>query len=202
MADFVLDANAVGQVITYVAPGFLARIGYRTRYPGPDSPSGEVLILAVVVSLPLVAVVGATLPGAQEATQVGYVALLLALGLIIGYIAALIRGARPSKKLLSKVGYRLDPEGSIYARTLKHMSDEGSVVVELKDGRRVSGAPGGGPQHKGDGVAELYLTYPEAQDDEGEWVSVGASLIIPLAEISTVALSEEPTGSASPSTEP
>lgn len=202
MADVVLDANAVGQVITYVAPGFLARIGYRTRYPGPDAPSGEVLILAVVASLPLVAVVGAVLPGAQKATQLGYVALLLILGLVSGYIAALVRGRRLSKRLFSWVGYRLDPEGTIYARTLKHMSDEGSVVVELKDGRRLWGAPSGGPQHKGDGVAELYLTYPEAQDDEGgEWVKVGQGLIVPLTEVSTIALSEEPTGSASDSTQ-
>lgn len=99
------------------------------------------------------------------------------------------------------MGYRLDLEGTIYARTLKHMSDEGSVVVELQDGRRISGAPSGGPQHKGDGVAELYLTYPEAQDDEGEWVKVGEGLIVPLAGVSTIALSEEPTGSASDSTQ-
>ncbi len=35
MSDVVLNANDVAQVVTYVAPGFMARLGYRSRYPGP-----------------------------------------------------------------------------------------------------------------------------------------------------------------------
>lgn len=196
MADVVLDANAVGQVITYVAPGFLARLGYRARYSGPERPAGEVLIIAVVASLPLVALLGALLPGAQKATQLGYVSLLMALGLVVGYLAALARGRPRTRRLLGKLDYRLEPEGTIYAQTLKHMSDEGSVVIELKDGRRVWGAPRSGPQTKEDGVAELYLTFPQAEDASGDWVSVGEGLIVPLAEVSTIALSEEPTGAS------
>ena len=56
MADgIVLDATAVGQLITYVAPGYLAYIGYRLRYPGSSRPSGEVLVISVAASLALVA---------------------------------------------------------------------------------------------------------------------------------------------------
>lgn len=193
MADFVLDAAAVGQVVTFVAPGFLVRLGYRIRYPGADQPPGEVLIISVVASLPLVAFVGAVLPGSQKATQLGYVAALLGLGLLVGYVAALVRGKPRTKRALERFDYRLQPEGTIYAQTLRHMSEGGSVVVELKDGRRVWGAPRGGPQTKDDGIAELYLTYPQAQTDDGDWVPVGAGLIVPLAEVSTVSLSEEPT---------
>lgn len=194
MANIVLDADAVGQLIAYVAPGFLARLGYRARYPGPDRPAGEVLIISVVVSLPLVALVTALLPGDHQATQFDYVSLLLALGLVVGYIAALLRGWSWIKLLFGKLGYRIDPEGTIYAQTLKHMSDEGAVVVELKDGRRLWGCPRSGPQNKEDGIAELYLTYPHAQGEDGGWPSVGAGIIVPLAEVSTIALSEEPTG--------
>jgi hypothetical protein len=196
VADVVLDANAVGQVITFVAPGVLARLGYRMRYPGPDRPPGEVVIIAVVTSLPLVAFAAAVLPGTQKATQFGYVTLLLAVGLVVGYLAALVRGRPRTKKLLRKLDYRIEPEGTIYAQTLRHMSDEGAVVVELKDGRRLWGCPRSGPQSKDDGIAELYLTYPKAEHEAGAWKSVGAGVIIPLAEVSTIALSEEPTGSA------
>lgn len=195
MADVVLDANAVGQVVTYVAPGFLAQVGYRARYPGPDRPAGQVLIISVVLSLPLVAVVTAMLSGEQRATQVGYVMLLLGAALVLGYGASLLRGLPPTKRLLGTLGYRLEPEGTIYAQTLKHMSPEGAVVIELKDGRRVWGCPRNGPQSKDDGVNELYLVYPEALGDDGKWKTIGApGIIVPLSEVSHIVLSEEPTG--------
>jgi hypothetical protein len=199
VADVVFDANAVGQVVTYVAPGFLTFLGYRARYPGPDRPAGEVLIISVVISLPLVALLGAVLPGAQHAMQFGYVALLLVSALALGYGASLLRGQHWMKRLLGALGYRLEAEGTIYAQTLKHMSPGGSVLVELKDGRRVWGCPRSGPQSKDDGVNELFLVYPEAQDGAGgDWVPVGPAAIIPLSEVSHVVLSEEPTGAPRP----
>jgi hypothetical protein len=195
VASVVVDAAAVGQVVTYVAPGFLARLGYRARYPGPDQPAGEVLIVSVVLSLPLVALVTALMPGEQTATQLGYVALLLGLALAVGYAAALIRGRPKVKDVLAKAGYTLDPEGTIYAQTLKHLSESATVTVELKDGRRISGCPRSGPQSKDDGVNELYLVYAEALDENGEWQSLGGpAAIIPLSEVASVVLSEEPTG--------
>ena len=196
MADIALNANAVGQVITYVAPGYLAYLGYRLRYPGADRPAGEVLIISVAISLPLVAFVTAVLPGAQKPTQVGYVALLLGLAFILGFLAALARGHPEAKKALSKLGYRMEPEGSIYAQTLAHMSEEATVLIELKDGRRVSGCPRNGPQHKDDGINELYLVYPEVLGDDGvsKPIPSGAGVIVPLSEVASVVLSEEPIG--------
>jgi hypothetical protein len=194
VAEVVLDANAVAQVITFVAPGFLARMGYRARYPGPDRSAGEALIIAVVASLPLVALANAVLPGLQKPTQLGYVALLLGLGLLVGYITALARGTTPVKQALARLDYRIQPEGTIYAQTLRHMSDDGQVVIELKDGRRIWGCPRSGPQSKDDGIAELYLTYAKAMAENGEWKPVGAGIIVPLGEVSTICLDEEPTG--------
>lgn len=195
MRSVVLDASAVGQVISFVAPGYLARLGYRARYPAPDRPAGEVLIISVVASLPLVALVNAVLAGRQQVTQLAYVAVLLVLALAVGYGVALARGARPVGRVLGRLGYRIQAEGSIYAQTLKHMSADATVVVELHDGRRIWGCPRSGPQNKDDGVAELYLVYPCAEAD-GEWRPVGEGIIVPLDEVSTIALSEEPTGVA------
>jgi hypothetical protein len=193
MSEVALTAADVGELITYVAPGYLAQLGYQARYPGTDRPAGEVLIVSVVISLPLVALANA-LHGSHSSTDVGYVAPLLAGAAVLGYVFALLRGTRLATDLLGGLGYRYGPEGSIYAQTLKHLKDEGVVVVELKDGRRVSGCPRAGPQTKDDGIAELYLAYPEAEDEERGWVSAGAGLIVPLSEVSTIALSEEPTG--------
>ena len=198
MAGVVLDADAVAQVITYVAPGFIVRMGYRARYPGPDRGAGEVLIIAVVVSLPLVALVTELLPGAQRPTQPGYVIVLLLAAAAIGYATALLRGRRRIKRLLAKIGYRLEPEGTIYAQTLRHMSPEGSVLIELKDGRRVWGCPRSGPQSNSDGIRELYLTYPQSPGEDGEYCPVGAAMIVPISEISNIVLSEDPTAEDAP----
>lgn len=194
-ADIVLNANAVADVVTYVAPGFLAYTGYRLRFPGADRPPGEVLIISVVTSLPLVALVMAALPGAQKASQFGYVAILLAFALLVGFIAALARGTGLVKDGLALVGYRMEPEGSIYAQTLYHLPADAPVLVELKDGRRITGCARNGPQHKDDGINELYIVYPKALDDDGNHVDIGgAGIIIPLSELSNIVLSVDPTG--------
>ena len=188
----VLDVAAVANVVTFIAPGFVALLGYRLRFPGPDRPAGEVLIISAVASLPLVAGISALVPGEQRPTQLGYVSLLLGMSLLLGYVAALVRDSSQVRSLLATAGYRSAPEGSIYAQTLLRMSDEGAVVIELKDGRRVWGCPARGPEHKDDGIAELYLTYPQALGEDGVWCPVGPGLIVPLAEVGSIALSEEP----------
>lgn len=193
MANFVLDATQVGDVITYVAPGFLAQLGYRARYPAPERSAGQVLIISVVISLPLVALADALIGGPHKATQLDYVIALIAGSFVLGYLLALARGRRGMKRVLGWMDYRSEPEGSIYAQTLRHMSPTAPVLIELKDGRRVSGTPRNGPENKDDGINELYLTHPEAEGDGGQWYSVGAGLIVPLAEVSNIVLSEDPT---------
>ncbi|MGO9462976.1 MAG: DUF6338 family protein [Isosphaeraceae bacterium] len=199
MADFVLDATQVGDVVTYVAPGFLAQPGYRSRFPAPERSSGQTLIISVVLSLPLVALADALINGSHTATRLVYVLALTAGSFVAGYLLASLRGTKPVKAMLAWLDYRSPPEGSIYAQTLKHLPPAAPVIVEMKDGRRVSGTPRNGPEFKGDGINELYLTHPEARGPDNEWYSVGAGLIVPLAEVSNIVLSEDPTGApASP----
>jgi hypothetical protein len=197
-ADIVLNANAVGDVVTYVAPGFLAYSGYRLRYPDASRAPGEVLIISVVTSLPLVALVMALLPGAQKPSQLGYVALLLVFALVVGYLAALARGTGAAKGALGRLGYRMEPEGSMYAQTLRHLPSDAAVLVELKDGRRITGCPRNGPQHKDDGINELYIVYPMARDVDGNLVDIGGEgIIVPLSEVSNIVLAVDPTGAPS-----
>jgi uncharacterized protein DUF6338 len=171
MAGFVIDATQAGEVITYVAPGFLAQLGYRARYPAPERSAGQVLIISVVISLPLVALADWLVSGSHKPTRLGYVALLTAGAFALGYLLALLRGRKFSRWALAWLDYRIEPEGTIYAQTLKHMSPAAPVLIELKDGRRVSGTPRNGPESPNDGINELYLTHPEAQDKDGSWYS-------------------------------
>lgn len=195
MPGAAIDALAVGQIVTYVAPGFFARAGYRAIHPSPDRPAGETVVITVALSLPIVAAVQALMPGAQRPAQLGYAAVLVASALTAGYVVGLVRGTDFGMRRLARLGYRLRPEGTIYAQTLRRMNADASVVVELKDGRRIWGTPSIGPQTKDDGVQELYLTHPRAEAG-AEWKAVGAGIIVPLAEISTITLSEDPTASA------
>lgn len=192
MADFVLNATEVGEVVTYVAPGFLAQLGYRARFPAPEPDAGRVLIVSVVLSLPLVALAN-LMPGSHKPTQLLYVLALTAGAFVLGYVVACARGRDRVKGWLERFEYHIQPEGTIYAQTLRRMSAPGAVVIELKDGRRVWGTPRRGPEHKDDGINELYLTHPEAEWPDGTWQTVGAGLIVLLSEVSTIALSEDPT---------
>jgi len=141
VADVALTADQVGQVVTYVAPGFVALLGYRARFPRPDRPPGEVLIVSAVLSLPLVAI-ASLLPGNQRPTQLGYVALLVLGSGALGYLVAWLRGTEWARSGLARVlDYRQEPEGSIYAQTLKKLPPDSPVTVEFKDGRLVSGTP-------------------------------------------------------------
>lgn len=192
-ADFVLEASQVGDVVTYIAPGFLAQLGYRARFPAPERSSGQTLIISVVISLPLVALADAVIEGSHSATRLFYAVALTAGSFVVGYLLACVRGTKVAKALLAGVEYRSPPEGSIYAQTLKHLPPAAPILIEMKDGRRISGTPRSGPEFRDDGIDELYLTHPEAQGPDKQWYSVGAGVIVPLREISNIVLSEDPT---------
>jgi hypothetical protein len=201
VASLVVDADAVAQVVTYVAPGYIAAMGYRLRYPTNNRDAGQTLIVSVVASLPLVALVKALLPGTQHADQLGDVLALLGVALILGYALALVRDTQRARKALARVGYRLNPESTIYAQTLAKLpaSSDAEVIIELKDGRQVLGSPAKGPQYEGDGIKELYLTYPRMRSEAGDWEPIGAAVIVPLADVGMTVLPEDPTGLSKPS---
>jgi len=193
MADFVLDAKQVGDVVTYVAPGFLAQLGYRMRFPAPERSSGQTLIISVVLSLPLVALADALINGSHASTRLFYVFALTLGSFGLGYLLACARSTHKAKATLGWLQYRSPPEGSIYAQTLKHLPATEPVFIEFKDGRRLYGTPRTGPEFEGDGIHELYLTHPEARIADNEWQPIGAGVIVPLSEVSNIILLMDPT---------
>ena len=197
MADFVLDATQVGDVVTYVAPGFLAQLGYRMRFPAPERSSGQTLIISVVLSLPLVALADALISGSHAATRLLYVVVLTLGSFVIGYLLACARARKEVKELLGRLQYRSPPEGSIYAQTIKHLPPAEPIEIEMKDGRRIYGTPRTGPEFEGDGIHELYVTHPEARVPGSEWQSAGAGVIVPLGEVSNIVLFMDPTDTSS-----
>jgi hypothetical protein len=195
VSDIAVTADQIGTIITYIAPGFLAREGYRTRLPGNERQATEVVLLSVAVSLPIVSLFGAILPGAQSPTQAGYVAALLAFSFVAGYVLAAAGSTHRVRRWLAiTLGHELAAPGSVYTNVFRGQSEEAGVTVVMKDGKRYSGAPRFYPSHQADGVAEIYLTYPQLQASDGSWGGLdGNGLILPLGEVAAVVLSEDST---------
>lgn len=191
------SAADVANILIFVVPGFFARIGYRARFPQRDQQPTFALVVSVALSLPLVAVADeiADLAGiATESTDSWYALLLVALGLLAGYLAASLRAANWFRKVLAYFKMPFPPEATIYEQTVLKMPAEGLVTVVFKDGRIVCGFPAIGPTYVEPGEArEMYLVAPRGFDQEsGEWIGVGNGMVVNLAEIEAVTLDSDP----------
>lgn len=199
MAD-VLTADQVAQVVSFIAPGFVARIAYAGRFQRREPQQFSLLVSSVVLSLPLVAAATALARwlgvSYTKVTDLGYVLLLFGLSFAVGWSAALLRARRPVRQVLARLGLSYQPEGSIYAQTLLALPPEAVVTVECSDGRKISGTPRIGPGPADGGIAELYLTNPAWWDRaRGRWVTEGAggAVIVPLANVHSVTLDRDAT---------
>lgn len=198
MAD-ALTAEQVGQVMTYVAPGYFARSAYTARFPCPDQPHFNILITSVATSLPLVAAahgIAELLKVPTRPTEAGYVALLLALSMLVGYCFAAVREPQWVRKRLADIGITSQPEALLTTQVLKPLSDR-FVTVNFKDGRKLSGVPKAGPVLPEDGINEFYLTYPawwdEEQDDFVETDENEAAVLVWIENIHNITVSEDRT---------
>lgn len=198
MAD-VLTAEQVGQVLTYIAPGYFARSAYTARFPCPDPPHFNVLVTSVATSLPLVAAANGLaelLSIPARPTNLGYVALLLGLSMVVGYCFAALREPQWVRQRLAAIGITSQPEALLTTQVLKPLSDR-FVTVNFKDGRKLSGVPKAGPVLPDDGIKELYLTYPAWWDDErndfAETDENEAAVLVWIDEIHNITISEDRT---------
>ena len=144
MAGFVLTSQEVGRVVQFVAPGFFARLAYEARFPRAERSSLNVILWSIAASLPLVAVGNALANWfgiRTDTTSWQYVTALLVPALLLGYAVAALRSMVWTRKVLSRLGLRHQPDGSLYAMTMLRLARGAVVVLELHDGRMVSGTP-------------------------------------------------------------
>jgi Family of unknown function (DUF6338) len=152
-----------------------------------------------VLSLPIVALANevSSLVGIRrDVSTLAYVALLLGLAVLVGYVAGAFRSSALFRSYARRFGFSYQPDASIYAQTLLGLPPDAAVTVAFKDGRKLSGTPKAGPGLASDGIAELYLTHPAWWDDSAhQWEEqgAGAAVIVPLAEIHSVTLDRDPT---------
>jgi hypothetical protein len=196
MAELALKAAEVANVVQFVAPGFFARVAYGARFPQPEASTLTTLVWSIAASLPLVAVgnsAASRLGVTVNPTEAGYVLLLLGLASLAGYATAGIRAIPRVRFVLGRVGLHHQPDGSVYAMTMLAAPSALVVVIEMTDGRLVSGTPRFGPSFAEDGINELVLTHPEWKSGDS-WSpdGAGAAVLLPLSQVKTVTFSSDP----------
>ena len=81
----------------------------------------------------------------SDTTSWQYVATLLVPALLVGYGMAALRSMAWTRRVLGRLGLHHQPDGSLYALTMLGLARGAVVVLELHDGRMVSGTPRAGP---------------------------------------------------------
>lgn len=167
--------DQAGSILLYVAPGFFARLSYQAR---SRSESGDLyaLVVSVAASVPVVAA-GHALASwwsvSTAPTSIAYVAMLLSIAVVVGYLAAFVRDREFVRGGLRRIGLPYGPEATVIERTIFKMPVDAEVNVLFKDGRIASGIPtkGTNPADQGD-TRELYLAWPRWWSEGGEsWVN-------------------------------
>ncbi len=194
----VLTAEQVGQVLTYIAPGYFARSAYNARFPSLERPQFNLLVTSVAISLPLVAAAHALakpLHISTSPTSLEYVLLLLGLSMLVGYLFAALREPTWARQMLGKCGITSQPEALLTTQVLKPLKDT-FVTVAFKDGRKLSGVPKGGPVLPDDGIKELYFSYPawwDSEKDEFVEEAEGEAVLVWIDEIHNITVAEDRT---------
>lgn len=198
MAD-APTTDEVARILTYVAPGFFARVGYTARFPQRQKEHFHTLVVSVAASVPLVALgnlIANVLGVDSHPTKAPYVLVLLGPSIVIGYLVAALRGWERMRKGLRRLGIPFDPEATIYEQTLLKVPYDSRVTIAFKDGRSLTGYPAKGPGVGDDEPRELYVTNPRwwnglkhKWEAESEW----RGAIVNLDEATTIMLQDDPT---------
>jgi predicted permease len=190
-------SEEVARILTYVAPGFFARVGYTARFPQREQQHFYALVVSVAASVPLVAM-GNAIANAigidHDPTDAAYIALLLAPAIVVGYLAAAVRGSERTRRFLRRLSIPFEPEATIYEQTLLKLPYDAQVTILFKDGRTLAGYPAKGPGIGDDEPRELYITSARWWDSKGnKWEGQAPGAIVNLEEVVSILMSADPT---------
>jgi uncharacterized protein DUF6338 len=170
-----VTAVEVANILTFVAPGYFARVSYQNRFPQrPATGDLAELVAAVALSLPLVAAADLFtrwLGWSRDPLALRYVVLLLGTAIVAGYLAAVIRDTAWFREVLGWFGLRHAPESSVLELVMRSLKRaDAQLTITLRDGDVVAGTPrhwSGDPEVK---LREIYLTNVRWYDGEKhEW---------------------------------
>jgi hypothetical protein len=180
MAAPAVTAEEVGQILTYLAPGFFAQAAYRYRFPRRRRSDFDAIVLSVVLSVPLVAVGNAAANGLAVDRDVGdvvYVFLLLGISVVLGYLTAILRSTQAAR-----VG-------------LGRLAEDALIYVNFNDGRAVAGNPSAWTFDPEASTRDLYVHFPQWwRGEDAGWSDPDddGGVLFDLSEVHSIQVTSDP----------
>lgn len=188
--ESVITLQDAANIVTYVAPGYVAVQIYAAVYAKSDKDFSKLLIESVVVSFVLVTLanwlwsaLGQKIPVVTNAT---YAFTLLLMAVLGGVFFAYLRVRWPLKNLADSAGFNPPSEDFIRSE-FTQLKGSDSVTVTLKNGEIFSGTPKRGSTHIRDLPREYYFNNIAWYDKtKNVWDTRPGGLIIALKEIAYI----------------
>jgi hypothetical protein len=191
--DSSVSLGDVANIITFVAPGYFALVVYAHIFTKGPKDFSRLLIESVIFSLPIVTLTHFVWEFIlrQQTVQtisVGYAALLIALSVIIGLVAAYTRTHWPVKSLATHFGFGSPDEDFIRAQFARLRYKNGSVAITLKSGGTFSGTPKRGTIYAQGETQKYYFDNIAWYNlKSGKWEEGTGGLILNLDEVEYIA---------------
>jgi hypothetical protein len=194
-----INAQEAAQLLTLVASGYFAYMGYSVVFPRSERGELATLVASIAFSLSLVALARALadlLDIAPNPTQLAYAGLLIGVSLLVGYLLARLRETGFARRALSRLRHRVEPEQAVLLRTVQRMSKRtAQATVTFKDGRVLAGTP---RFVSGDADAEdreLYLDHTQwFSRDTNAWTERRnqGGVLVRLSEVQCIEIDSDP----------
>jgi len=182
----------VATVVTFVAPGYFVIQVYSLMHAKRDREFSRLLVESVVYSFPIVAMssviwqaVFSKTPGSLE---VGYIALLIGLAIVVGMTAGLLRMRWPIKQF-ARFLHIEEPNSDFLKSQLVRIntgkSNSSALTVQLKNGAAFSGTIDRMTRYTHDG-RPMYFSFTNIawfNETSGKWDERPGNIIISRDEI-------------------
>ncbi|HYH16076.1 MAG TPA: DUF6338 family protein [Flavisolibacter sp.] len=188
----VVSLQDVANIVSFIAPGYFAIQVYSLVYAKRDRDFPKLLIESVIFSLPIVTLSNVIWEKvldrpAVTSLSIKYAILLLAIAILSGIAATMLRKRWPLKDLALMLGLG-SPNGDFVKTQLERVDvnnpDASSVTVSLKNGSIFSGTSDRISRYSHDGP--LYYCFANLawfNSDTGKWEEQGGSIIVERNEI-------------------
>jgi hypothetical protein len=186
----VITLQDAANIVTYIAPGYLAVQIYAAIYAKHEKDFSRLFIESVVVSFFIVAFVNWLWELFAYETPVTmsarYMSALLVVAALGGAAFAYLRVRWPLKYLADSAGFNEPSEDFIRSEFVR-LKGSASVTVTLKNGEIFSGTPKRGSTHIKDTPREYYFNNIAWYDKTKRvWDKRSGGLIIALKDIAYI----------------
>lgn len=182
----------VATIVTFVAPGYFVIQIYSLMHAKRDREFSRLLVESVVYSFPIVALSGivwqTALGRTPESLEVGYVALLVVVAIVVGIVTGLLRMRWPIKQFARFLRIE-EPNSDFLKSQLIRInvakSNSNALTVQLKSGAAFSGTVDRMTRYTHDG-RPMYFSFTNIawyDETSDKWSERPGNIIVSRDEI-------------------